>query len=584
MTTSDDNAPDPATGSAGQPSAGRGAGARAGGDAGVPTRILTGATLLGDEAVGASAVAFGADGTIVAVGPRGEVEALETACTDVVDVEGASVWPAFHDAHVHPLSAGTNARGCDLHDVHDLDGYRRIVTASAEALPPGAWLFGGGWFGDVFEGGLPTRALLDAWVPDRPVVLLSHDAHGAWVNSAAIEAAGIDRSTPDPHGGSIGRDAQGEPDGVLVDAAAELVARFRPEPDAAELDAAMLDAQRTLFSMGVVGWQDAIVGEYLSLPNPLATYARLRADGRLRGRVTGALWWDRARGPEQIEAFERIREACADDADLRFDAVKIMQDGICENCTGALLAPYAVPPAEATAGAGESLIAPDELAAIVTALDAAGFSVHFHGVGDRAVRECLDAVAAARAANGPSGLRHQIAHVDLVDEADVPRFAALDVIANLQPLWARADKEIVERKLPLLGADRAARHFPFGDLHAAGAALAMGSDWPVSSPDPLWGIHTAVTRTAPPGDPHGVLPSAYDEPMNPEQRLPLDVAVLAYTAGSAAANGRGATTGRLEPGLAADLVVLDGPVRDAAALATARVAATFLGGECVYEA
>ena len=285
------------------------------------------------------------------------------------------------------------------------------------------------------------------------MVLLSHDAHGAWVNTAALERAGVDAQTPDPHGGRICRDRAGRTDGLLYNSAVEIVSGFAPNPGPEQPDRILLDTQDYFHSLGIVGWQDAIVGDYLSMPNPLGSYVRTARAGRLRSWVTGALWWDRSRGLEQIDEFRELRETRLGEH-MRFDAVKIMQDGICENCTGAMLRPYERH-GEAVERNEDSLISPRELGGIVTALDAAGFSVHFHGVGDRAVRECLDAVEVAREHNGHNDLRHQIAHVDVVNPQDVPRFAALGVTANLQPLWARADKEILERKLPLLGPERA---------------------------------------------------------------------------------------------------------------------------------
>ncbi|GAA3681238.1 amidohydrolase [Arthrobacter ginkgonis] len=558
-----------------------------------PAFIVTDASLWGDESEGRSAVAVGIDGRISAVGPAEEVVATAGSATDVISLAGASLWPAFHDSHVHPLAGGLELTWCNLNDVHDLAKYEGIVRAYADGLPAGRWLRGGGWFSDVFPGKQPHRRLLDQWAPNHPAILTSHDNHCAWVNSAALRLAGINAATEDPFGARIGRDPDGTPDGLLFEGAIDLVSHLLPDPAPAELDAAYLLAQQHLHSFGIAGWQDALVGRALHLPDPTGTYRRLQASGALTSRVTGALWWDREKGLKQIEEFKALRDgAWGDDAEgdtawddkVRFDTVKIMQDGICESCTGAMLEPYAGVDGRPGEPSGPSMIDPVELKEIVTALDAAGFSAHFHGVGDRAVRECLDAVEAARHGNGPSGLRHQIAHVDVVDPADVPRFAALGVTANLQPLWARADKEIIERKLPLLGLKRAAMHFPFGALQGAGAALAMGSDWPVSSMNPLWGIYTAVTRTAPPSDPHGVLPSSYSDPMNPEQRLTLSQALEAYTSGSARANGYGDRTGTIAVGMEADLIALDRRVTEVGDLPGARVARTWVAGRTVHAA
>jgi predicted amidohydrolase YtcJ len=246
-----------------------------------------------------------------------------------------------------------------------------------------------------------------------------------------------------------------------------------------------------------------------------------------------------------------------------------------------MLAPYSGNPAHGTP-TGLSFIDPTELAKICTELDALDFQVHMHAVGDRAVRECLDALAAARANNPGSGNRHQVAHLDVVDPADVPRFAELDVIANIQALWARRDTEIVERKLPLLGPDREPHHFPFGALHRAGARLAMGSDWPVTDPNPLWAVHTAVTRLGPPEDPHAVGPDALTRPLEAEQALDLRTALSAYTRGSAYANGADDELGSIEVGTLADLVLLDRPVLSGEGVSGALPVLTLVGGDAVH--
>lgn len=516
-----------------------------------------------------------ADGEIIAVGPDEEILGLAGPGTDVVDAGGAAVLPGFHDAHVHAQAAGLALLGCDLDREHSLEGYERLISEFA-AAHEGEWVVGSGWFGDVFPGGFPDRLLLDRLVPDRPAVFTSHDAHGIWVNTAALAAAAIDRDTPDPFGGQVVRDENGDATGMLFETAGELVTRLIPSQSPEDLRAGLLAAQEEFFSLGVTAWHDAILGQMLTLPDCLPAYLETLEDGSLRARVTGSIWWPAGGTRDRLdEVLGKVREAR--DRGFAVDSIKIMQDGICENCTAALIAPYTGVLPETS---GESMIAPDELAEIVSVLDAEGLSVHFHGVGDRAVRECLDAVAEARRRNG-AGRRHQIAHLDVVDPSDFPRFAELGVTANLQPLWARADQEILERKLPQLGPDRARWHFPFGSLHAAGAHLAMGSDWPVTSPDPLWGLHTACTRTAPRADKHA-LNEESRTPSIPEERLDVDTAVRAYTLGSAEVSGNADTIGSLEPGKLADFVILTGPIGSPEDFDEVRVARTFLGGEAVY--
>ncbi|HWD78874.1 MAG TPA: amidohydrolase family protein, partial [Kribbella sp.] len=329
-------------------------------------------------------------------------------------------------------------------------------------------------------------------------------------------------------------------------------------------------------ALGIVGWQDAAVGAMLGVPDLFPVYREVAESGRLTAKVTGALWWDLEQDLGQLDLLLRRRAESAAWPHFRASAVKIMQDGVCENLTAAVIDHYHGRPGER----GLSFVDPEQLSVIAKALTAEGFDLHLHAVGDRAVRECLDALASAYRR---SDARHQIAHIDLVDPADVPRFAELGVIANVSPLWAREDRVLVETKLPYLTEAQREHHFAFGTLHAAGAALAMGSDWPVSSPNPLWGMHVAVNRTAPAGDPHAQDDHARTVPLLADERIDVATAFHAATAGAAHA-ARLDGTGTLRPGAAADLVVLD---RDpftvpAGELSSVTVLATYVDGLAVH--
>ncbi len=520
------------------------------------------------------------DGVIVSVG-RGVDRTVVGSHTDVVDLRGRSLLPGFVDAHAHPVAAGMTALRCDLSELpHDRDRYLSAIAEYARTHPDEAVIAGAGWYGDAFPGGFPTRADIDSVVTDRPVVLTSHDFHGAWVNSRALERAGITARTPDPAGGRIIRDSAGEPTGMLMERGGDAVNALIPQVTPEFMRRALLEAQRRLHSVGVTGWQDAAVGaDFFGMTDNFGTYVDADRAGELTARVVGALWWEAGTGFEQLGALCERRNRTGH---ARFTAsmVKVMQDGICENCTAAMLAPYRAV-ADHDALRGLSFIDPEELRTITALLAGQRFGIHMHAVGDRAVRECLDALEHAIAEHPALDARHQIAHLDIVDPQDIPRFAQLGVIANIQALWARRDKEIVERKLPLLGADRERWHFPFGSIHRHGARLAMGSDWPVTDPDPLWAIHTAVHRTGTRADPHAVGDGVFDTPLQAQEAISLTTAIEAYTAGSAYANGQD-STGRIAVGALADLVALDQDIYAADDIGTVRPVLTMVGGDVVY--
>lgn len=519
-------------------------------------------------------------GRIVAVGSDHDIRDLVGPSTEVVDLAGRLLVPGFQDAHVHPVWGGLDLMRCDLSELAtEADYLERIAAYSAEHAGE-AWVLGGGWSMSAFPGGTPTAAALDRVVPDRPAFLPNRDGHGAWVNSAALRLAGIDRDTPDPADGRIERDADGTPTGTLHEGAMTLVNRHLPETSVETLTEALLLGQRYLHSFGVTAWQDAIVGSYGDAGDPGPAYLAAAASGRLTARVVGALWWDRTAGLEQIPSLVERRERYRGG---RFAAtsVKIMQDGVAENFTASMLEPYCDGHGHPTDNSGISFVDPAVLNPAAAELDRLGFQLHFHAIGDRAVRECLDAVEHAIAANGRNGNRHHLAHIQVVHPEDVPRFRELGVAANMQSLWAALEPQMVDLTLPFLGSPRAAWQYPFGDLLRSGAVLAAGSDWSVSTPDPLAAIHVAVNRTSAPGHEEG----EYDAFL-PEQAIDLSTSLTAYTAGSAWVNHLDDATGTIEVGKYADLVVLDrdpfaGPADEIGATG---VLQTFVEGERVHAA
>lgn len=513
-------------------------------------------------------------GRIVAVG-HDEVRELVGPRTETVDLAGRLLVPGFQDAHVHPVFAGLTMSRCDLSDAETQEDSVASVAEYADAHPEVEWILGGGWSFEAFPGGLATRQMLDAVVPDRPVYLPVRDGHSAWCNTRALEIAGLDKHSPDPADGRIEREPDGTPSGILHEGAMGLVGQYAPQPTRQDYLKGLADAQAYLHSLGITAWQDAIVGEFGGWNDQFDVYTEAAESGLLTARVRGALWWDREKGAEQLD-FLLDRRARGSVGRFNAGTVKLMQDGIPENFTAAIGESYLDACGCQTGNKGLSMVDPELLREYVTLLDAHGFQVHFHAIGDRAITEVLDAVDAARQANGFNDLRHHIAHVQIVGPGDIPRFRELDVAVNMQPLWAAHEKQMDELCIPFIGAERSAWQYPFRAFQQAGAVLAAGSDWSVSTPDPMAGIHVAVNRRVPGSDSPVFLPG---------QRLDLATAIAAYTAGSAYVNHFD-ETGSIEVGKLADLTVLDrnpfaGAPED---IHEARTALTYVEGSRVHAA
>jgi len=522
------------------------------------------------------------DGRIAAVVPESEADLDTFPDSRRIDLGGALLSPGFQDAHIHPVGGGIELLQCNLSDAADADDTVAIIRAYSQAHPEEEWILGGGWSMDHFAGGNPRRELLDDATGGRPVLLQSRDHHSTWASTAAIERAGITAETEDPADGRIVRDIDGSPAGTFHEGAGDLFAAVRPATSADLAYQGLLRAQEELIALGITGWQDAMVGaDSGGISDPLAAYERAAAEGRLLVHVVGAQWWLRDGGVDQVARMtERRERAAAAHPDRRIDlgTTKIMVDGVAENQTAAMLTPYRDESGHDTCNHGLSFIDPDRLREYVTALDASGQQVHMHALGDRAVREALDALQVARDANGDTDGRHHLAHLQVVSEDDTTRFAPLGAIANIQALWATHEDQLDDLTLPFLQDGQVDRQYPFGDLVRQGARLAAGSDWPVSTADPLAAIHVAVNRSYP-GSERPPLGGAH-------QRLDLETAFAAYTSGSAYVNRRDDDTGSIREGYLANLVVIEpNPFRlPVAELHRARVTSTWIDGRRVHTA
>lgn len=524
-------------------------------------------------------------GRITAVGADAGVRAFAGSRTGVVDLDGRLLTPGFVDAHAHPFMGGIEALACDVGGCRGADQVQEWVAAYARTTD-GPWITGAGWYKGHYDGGFPDARALDAVVPDRPVYLINRDHHSAWVNTAALHLAGIDDRTPDPADGSIGRRPDGSASGILHEGAMSLVARLLPPVTQDTVEAGILRAQAHLHALGVTGWQEAIIGAYAGYPDAAPAYRSLASSGRLTGRASGALWVPRGLAvadiPGLVDSF-RARRDLNGTAGFPTSSAKIMVDGVPENRTAAMLDPYEAAGCRcgvrSRTDRGPTYLPPEVLDAVVAALQDAGFDLHLHAIGDRAVRTGLDAVSRASAST-PRGVgswvpRHTMAHVQLVHPDDVHRFGDLGITVNAQALWACSDEQMRSLTIPLIGEHRAQWQYPFASMLAAGAPLAMGSDWPVSDADPWQAIHVAVHRAHPDHGDAG--------PLVPSEALDLRAALSAYTAGSARVTRSPA--GVLVPGAPADLAVLSTDPFDPGAppLHAVRADLTVVDGRVVFE-
>jgi len=520
----------------------------------------------------------------VALGSDEDIRAFARPFTRVVNLRGRLAIPAFGDAHVHPVQGGLESLRCNLAGLRTRQEYLDTIAAYSSALPEGAWVLGGGWSMSAFPGGRPNAADLDQVTGGRPAFLPNRDHHSAWVNAAALDVAGVTARTPDPADGRIERDQDGAPAGALHDGAMRLVADYVPAPGQHELTAALLAAQARLHSLGITAIQDACIGDAgeLGMPDAFETYRRAAADRLLTCRVTGALWWDRFRGRHQLDTLQARREAADGGGYFRATSVKLMLDGVCETFTAAMGAPYLDGHGHHTDRSGSLFIEPAELAEAVGLLADLGFQLHFHAIGDRAVTAALDALATIPDRQRASG-RHHIAHLQFVRPPDLGRFAELGVIANFQPLWACRDEQNDELTVPFVGDERAAWQYRIGSFLRLGSRVAFGSDWPVSSADPLQEMHVAVnrmlsTRLGQPGSAETTVP------LLPDEAITIGAAVDAFTRGVAYVNHEEDVAGTLETGKLADIAVLTQDVYavPAAAIGDTTVALTVASGQIVH--
>ncbi|MFC7741790.1 amidohydrolase [Nocardiopsis composta] len=516
--------------------------------------VWTGGTVwTGEGDTGALAAA---QGRIVAVGA--EAEALAGKAAEVVDLDGGLLMPSFGDGHAHPLFGGLEFQGPPVRDLADPEQVAAAVGRWAAEHPGAEWIVGGSYDPAIAPRGEFDARVLDAAVPDRPVVLRAYDYHTVWVNSEALRRAGITADTPDPDGGTIVRRADGTPMGTLREwGAVDLVLDLIPAEAAGDRIRALADAGRRYLRSGITWYQDAWVD-----PETVGVYLEAARRGTLLTRADLALRADPEEWRDQLSLFPELRERVGAEPAaaelLTARTVKFFADGVIEGGTAALLEPYA----DCPHSRGMPVWPGAALAEAVAAFDRLGFEVHIHAIGDAGIRNALDALEETARTNPPRPRRPVIAHTQLVDPADLERFARVGAVANFEPYWAQLDPLQVDLTIPRLGEGRAALQYPMATLLRGGTRLSFGSDWPVSTERPLDGIQVAVTRRTFEGDPA--------EGWIPEERLTAEQALTAYTAGSAYQAGAEHRRGTLRVGADADLLWLD---RDPRAVDPMKIAA-----------
>ncbi len=521
------------------------------------------------------AIAFSGN-TILAVGDDGDMEPLIGPATKVVDLKGKLVLPGMIDTHIHPIIGAVDNAKCSLTGVKaTMEALKPVIQACLAKDTGGAaeWFEAAQLDNYGFEA---TAKDLDTIEAKRPIALEGNDGHTVWVNSRGLELLGVTAETPDPRGGKISRDSSGAPTGSFADSAAIFVADKIPAPSVEEQAALTAAELKKMSAYGITSLMDAYV-----TPTEAKVWRLLYGSGKLPMRVRMAIYVADP-NDDSDEAVSRLVAASkAGDVDpdfLRSGVVKVFADGVMEYPaqTAALLSPYLGADGKPTGKKGELYFDPQRFAWLVQKLDAAGLAVHIHAIGDYAVRASLDAFAAARKANGDRDNRHQIAHLQLVDPADFSRFKELGVIADMQLEWAKREPATEGPLEPYLGPERYRYLYPAGSLHKAGATIIGGSDWDISSYNPFRAFQTAVTRAGGAGQP----------PLNIDERIPLTTAIDAYTVNAAYAMKQDKTTGSLEAGKRADLVVLDRDILsvDPNSIQDTKVLATYLDGRLVYSA
>ena len=495
----------------------------------------------------ASAVVIKGD-KIIFVGDEQDAVLYQNSATQVIEMSGGMVLPGFIDSHVHLLWGGIEMNDCRLHDLKTPTQIFQALRDYVALHPKNEWLRGSGWELPIFPDGNPRKEWLDEISPDKPVFLLSADGHSAWINSKALALAGINAQTPDPVNGRIERDPNSkEPSGVLREDAMGLVEPLLPLYTKDQIDTGLQFAVKEANRLGITAILDAGTEGYASNDSirgsydGLDSYREATFDKKISMRVAVSQYANPESWKDDLTNLKKRR--FANELGV-MNTVKIFADGVIEGGTAALLEPYL-----GTDDHGILNWHPDTLKKAVAEYDKAGFQVHIHAIGDWGIRSTLDAFEYARQHNGVEDKRHMMSHIQLIHPKDVPRFKELNIIASFQALWAYPDKYITDLTLPVLGPVRSKWNYPINSVFLSGARITGGSDWTVSSLNPLYAIEVSVTRREP-GNKDG-------DALLPEEAVKLEAMLRAYTLEGAFSLFKENEIGSLEAGKLADIIILD---------------------------
>lgn len=514
------------------------------------------------------------NGVLLAVGSADEAETYQGEQTQIRDLRGRTVFPGLHDMHIHTLGSGQQQLQCQFPQGSKLETVKETLSACVAKASKGDWIMGGQWSADGL-GASPDRRFLDEVAPDNPVAMIDISYHSYWLNSKALELAGINSQTPTPEGGVIERDNAGQPTGVLRETARALFQAKVPPASPAQNMTALKWALDKIVSYGLTSYTDAGLDF-----DAAAAFAALEAQGELGPRVRGCFYYRPNPGTNEATTGDSAQRLVTVFAGKKFkpDCIKIALDGVpTEGHTAAMLAPYADarPGDDHAHSHGILMVSQDQLNAAVTAFDARGLAVKMHAAGDAAVRAGLDAIEAARTANGNSGILHDVAHNSFVAMGDIERARRIGATFEMSPyIWF--PNPIIPDIVKAVGNERMERWTPVKDAIDAGALVVPGSDWAVvPSVNPWLGMETLVTRQAPGGG---------GELLGGQQRITLKQAVDLYTVNAARHMGNANLTGQIMPGLQADLIVLDQnpfevPITD---VHKTEVLLSMVGGETLY--